>query len=706
MQSRGVRLSSLLLVLFIPFAILSGQTASKSVAQAQPDALRDLFDAHTFKQVSISPDGTRVAWVENLPSPGGAPSRNSAIYVAGVSTPSRLTRITAQSAVPHEREPERSRRASRRPRRTYEKQRARKNLAAPHEEDSVAWSPDGRRLAFLSDVETPGQLQLYVMDSTGPDAHAKQLTHFTGFLSHPRWSPDGKTIALLYIENARRTAGPLVAEIPDVGVISETYTEQRLTLVDPLTGSARQITPEDIYTYEFDWAPDSSHLVFTAARGNGDDNWWIANLYSVDAASGAMQEVLPNPKLQMADPRWSPDGRQIAFIGGLMSDQGVTGGNIFTVPAEGGKPRNVTPGMNQSASWLEWVPDSRTILFTAIVEGETAIDRLDLDSGAISQVWRGAERISAGGFMPNISLSRDATTAAAIRQSFSHPPEVWAGPLGQWEQMTNFNADLDPAWGKAVSLDWNTGIGRVQGWLLYPADFDPSKKYPMIVVVHGGPAAATLPGWPSRGSYYMALPSQGYFLLFPNPRGSYGEGEQFTRANVKDFGGGDWLDILAGVDKALESAPIDPDRLGLTGWSYGGYMTMWGVTQTHRFRAAVAGAGVSDWLSYYGENKIDQWMIPYFGASVYDDPGVYAMSAPINFIKNVTTPTLIVVGQYDGECPAPQSLEFWHALETLHVPTTLVIYPNEGHGFVNPAHNRDVIQRTVDWFNHYLQPAQ
>jgi dipeptidyl aminopeptidase/acylaminoacyl peptidase len=202
----------------------------------------------------------------------------------------------------------------------------------------------------------------------------------------------------------------------------------------------------------------------------------------------------------------------------------------------------------------------------------------------------------------------------------------------------------------------------------------------------------------------MALPSEGYFLLFPNPRGSYGEGERFTKANVKDFGYGDWVDILAGVDRAIEVAPIDPDRLGITGWSYGGFMTMWGVTQTHRFRAAVAGAGLSYWLSYYGENKIDEWMIPYFGASVYDDPAVYAKSSPINYIRQAKTPTLIVVGDRDGECPAPQSFEFWHALKTLGVPTQLVVYPNEGHGFRNPADTRDVMERTVSWFNRYLQP--
>ena len=706
MQRRGVLICSLLFALF-PAALVLAQTASKSSAQSSPDALHDMFDVRTFKQVSISPDGKRVAWVENLPGPSGAPSSNSAIYVADVNAPSRVTRITADNsaATPDPR----SRPASRRSHRSADKPHENPASARGHEEDNVAWSPDSTRLAFLSDAVEPHQLQLYVTGLTGHAERPEQLTHFKGFLSHVRWSPDGKTIALLYIENAQRVAGPLAAETPDVGVISETYSEQRLTLVDPSTGASRPITPADMYAYEFDWAPDSSRLVLTAAHGNGDDNWWIADMYSVDAgslASGAMRKILANPGLQMADPRWSPDGSQIAFISGLMSDQGVTGGDIYTLPADGGTPRDVTPGMTQSASSLHWAADSRSVLFVGIVAGETAINRVSVPDGTISQVWQGAERLSGGaGFAPNISLSRDAGSTAVIRQSFSQPPEVWAGAIGQWKRVTHANDGLSPAWGKGVSLRWNTSIGEVQGWLIYPSNFDPQKKYPMVVVVHGGPASATIPGWPRRGSYYMGLPGRGYFLLFPNPRGSYGEGEKFTRANVKDFGYGDWLDILAGVDKAIQSAPIDPNRLGLTGWSYGGYMTMWGVTQTKRFRAAVAGAGLADWVSYYGENKIDQWMIPYFGASVYDDPAVYAKSAPINFIKHASTPTLVVVGQYDGECPAPQSLEFWHALETLHVPTRLVIYPNEGHGFVNPAHNRDVMQRTIDWFNQYLQPA-
>jgi len=224
------------------------------------------------------------------------------------------------------------------------------------------------------------------------------------------------------------------------------------------------------------------------------------------------------------------------------------------------------------------------------------------------------------------------------------------------------------------------------------------------VMVHGGPAFASYPLFPADPeSFDAVLAHEGYFVFEPNPRGSYGQGEAFTRANVKDFGGGDFRDIMAGVDAALASLPIDPHRLGITGWSYGGYMSMWAVTQTHRFNAAVIGAGLSDWLSYYGENQIDKWMTFYFGDTVYNDPQVYAKSAPITFIKNVQTPSLIVVGDSDGECPPPQSYEFWHALVTLGVPTQFVIYPHEGHGFANPAHSRDVVERAVAWFNTHLQ---
>jgi dipeptidyl aminopeptidase/acylaminoacyl peptidase len=247
---------------------------------------------------------------------------------------------------------------------------------------------------------------------------------------------------------------------------------------------------------------------------------------------------------------------------------------------------------------------------------------------------------------------------------------------------------------------------RVQGWLLYPKDYDPSKHYPLVVVVHGGPGASVQPAWPGPFFNTDELSAHGYFVLYPNPRGSFGQGEKFTQANVKDFGYGDFRDILAGVDEVVKTLPIDNNRVGITGWSYGGYMTMWAVTQTNRFRAAVSGAGLFNWLSYYGENDIDEWMIPFFGASVYDDPAVYAKSAPATFIKNAKTPTLVLVGERDGECPAPQSREFWHALKTLGVETQLVIYPNEGHAIQQPDHRRDIMNRMIGWFDQYMPASK
>jgi dipeptidyl aminopeptidase/acylaminoacyl peptidase len=635
-------------------------------------AMGAMFGARTFKQAVVSPDGRYVAWVEVSPAMRGSVGTKSAIYLADLKTPGIARRISAGDG------------------------------KARHAEHDLAWSPDSRRIAFLSDAAQPGQLDLYVAAVAG--GTSRRLTRVKGFLSSPAWSPDGKTIALLWIENAPGEAGPLVPVAPVEGVVESKVDEERLTLVDVSTGRTRPISPPDLYVYEFDWSPDGRHLVGTAADGNGDDNWYIAELYVFDR-SGSAKSLL-KPGMQIGYPQWSPDGRTIAFIGGLMSDEPIVGGDLYTVSAEGGAPRNLTEGMKATATSIAWEADSQTILFAEFVDGETGIATVGLSGGAPRTLWSAPETMAAGEFVPGFSLARDGKTSAAILESFDRPPEVWAGPVGEWKQMTHRNAGVRPAWGPTKSLHWTSDIGAVQGWLTYPRDYDPARRYPLVVRVHGGPSWAVTPRWPGPWTYYFALPAEGYFLLEPNPRGSYGRGEAFTRANVKDFGGGDFRDVMAGVDAAVAAAPVDPKRLGITGWSYGGYMTMWAVTQTHRFSAAMAGAGLANWQSYYGENAIDQWMIPFFGASVYDDPAVYAKSSPIDFIKNARTPTLVLVGDSDGECPPPQSFEFWHALETLGVETQLVVYPKEGHEFSQPAHLRDVVARTAAWFNQFLKQGR
>jgi dipeptidyl aminopeptidase/acylaminoacyl peptidase len=629
-----------------------------------------LYAAHTFEQVSISPDGKKIAWVETLVGKDGAPDSNTAIYLADRDASAPPRRITAASS------------------------------AVSRAEGSVAWSPDSKQFAFLSDALKPGQLQLYVVSTTG--GPAKKLTNVEGLLATPGWSPDGKTIAVLFTENATRAAGPLVAETPETGEIKDAFFEQRLALVDLATGDFRQISPADMYVYEYDWSPDSTRFAIIAAPGNGDNNWYIAQLYTLDAGPLGLIKPIYKPPLQIANPAWSPDGKKIAFIAGLMSDEPSVGGDIYTIAATGGEAANLTPDMKATANSLAWTPEGK-IFFGETVEADAAVAAIDPASGRIDTLWRGQEQVSAGLWGTNISIARDGKTSAVIRSSLSDPPEILAGPIGYWRQVTHRNSAVKPAWGEAKSIHWKSDGYDVQGWLIYPRDFDPAKKYPMIVEVHGGPGAAVQSEWPHSGDFAIALAGSGYFVFQPNPRGSFGQGEAFTRANVRDFGYGDFRDVLAGVDEALRTAPIDPNRLGLTGWSYGGFMTMWGVTQTNRFKAAMAGAGIANLLSYYGQNKIDQWMIPFFGKSVYDDPEVYAKSSPITFIKNVKTPTLVIVGDSDGECPTPQSYEFWHALKTLGVETQLVVYEHEGHHFVKSDHQRDRIRRTVAWFDAHLR---
>jgi dipeptidyl aminopeptidase/acylaminoacyl peptidase len=655
------------------------KAGQKPQASAPLDnVLKSLFAAHTFQQAAVSPDGSSIAWVEDVHSKNGVVSGSTVIYVKNL-----------KSATPHRR------------------------ISAGvgdslHAESDVAWSPDSQKIAFLSDAAKKGQLQLYVTTAAG--GAAKMLTNVKGFLENPGWSPDGKTIAVLFTENATRASGPLVAETPETGEIKDAFFEQRLALVDVATGQPAaagkltQITPADTYIYEYNWSPDSKRFVVSSAPGNGDNNWWVAELSTLDAATGLMKSIY-KPKLQIANPVWSPDAKQIAFIEGLMSDEGLTGGDIFTISRDGGEAKNLTKDMKASAAWLGWLPDKK-ILFSEFVGGNSAIATLDPGAGKIEQRWSSDGMLTSGTtFSFTLSATNDGSAIAGVLQSFAHPPEVvliGGNPLTK-NPVTSRNKGLLPAWGEAKSISWKNDGHEVQGWLLYPSAFDPAKKYPMVVNVHGGPSFISLSHWPGSHDFAAGLAGMGYFVLYPNPRGSYGQGEAFTRANVKDFGYGDFKDILAGVDEAIRVAPIDPNRLGIAGWSYGGFMTMWAVTQTNRFKAAMAGAGLSNWQSYYGENLIDQWMIPFFGKSVYDDPEVYAKSSPINFIKKAKTPTLILVGDSDGEVPAPQSYEFWHALRTLGVETQFVVYEREGHLFANPKHQRDVIARTLAWFDAHLR---
>ena len=647
----------LFLVCFFPMAL---------TAQSMQQLTEQLGKTVLYGDVALSPDGTHVAWVQSA-----AASTSKQTYVRETSGNMSATLVK----IP---------------------------IGGERTDFDPAWAPDSKTLAVFSSADEGEQRQLWSVNADGSDP--KKLTSLNGYAARPRWSHNGEQIAFLYIEGAGG-GGPLMAAPTTTGVIDTAFHNQRISVLDVASGQLRQVSPENLHIYDYDWSPDDKTFVATAAPGPGDNNWWIAQIYTIDIAKGNATSIY-KPSLQVAVPRWSPDGKSIAFIEGLMSDEGFHGGDLFTISTDSRDLTNRTRDRKSSVSSLFWLTPDR-ILFTEIVGGGGAISELTPVNNSVRTIWKGPEALHAFGNFPDFAVSKDGNFGVAERSTFETPPEIWVGPIGEWRQLTNNNSPLSAAWGKAENLEWANEGFNIQGWLLSPAKIESGKKYPMVVLIHGGPSSAATPDWPAgfgmSRAIIAALSSRGYYVLMPNPRGSYGQGEGFTRANVKDFGGGDLRDILAGVDAATKKYPINSAHLGVTGWSYGGYMTMWTVTQTNRFHAAVAGAGIANWQSYYGQNLIGQWMIPFFGASVYDDPAVYEKSSPIRFIKNVKTPTLVVVGERDAECPASQSYEFWHALKTLGVPTQLIIYPGEGHLFLDPKHQADRLDQTVGWFDRYLK---
>jgi dipeptidyl aminopeptidase/acylaminoacyl peptidase len=623
---------------------------------------------HQFSQVAISPDGRRIASVEN---DGGAPSHIALAWVAHPTASRRISACTSGGC----------------------------------DEGDLAWSPDGTRIAFVT-TDAKGQGQIALADVA--TLHAHVLTHARGPLSTPRWSPDGTRIAFLYSPGAPKTPSPLNPSTPDAGVVGATIYEQRLAVVPVAGGAVRLLGPANLNVYEYDWSPDGARFAVSAAHGDGDANWWIADLYTIDAHSGTATKI-HHPALQIASPRWNGDGTRIAYIGGIMSDEAITGGDVEVVSAHGGAAIDVTPGLPASVTTIAWNGSRDHVLATELAGGRNVIASIDATAHTQRVIWSREQQLYATGFAglapgdAGVSVSRDGHIAATITQSITTPPEIAIGPLAHLRRVTHANAGVPRTTGPARSITWTSDGHTVQGWLIYPRGFQAGRHYPLVTLIHGGPAFAHLPTFPSGPMAFQAtLAARGYFVFAPNPRGSYGQGEAFTHANVKDFGYGDLRDVERGLDEVERIAPVDPRRVGIFGWSYGGYMTMWALTQTHRFRAAVAGAGLSDWLSYYGTNDIDTWMIPYFGASVYDDPAVYARSSPLTFIKAVRTPTLMVHGDRDAEVPVTQSYEYWRALEAFGVPTQLVIYPGEGHEFYRPADQRDVSKRIVGWFDRWM----
>ena len=549
----------------------------------------------------------------------------------------------------------------------------------------------GGELAFVAREPDAASAALMVADAKA----ARTVATIPGLASTPRFSPDGKRIALLVTLGAAKETGATQAGVRQVGEIGETNDEQRLA-VFPATGTKASVTPVSPagrFIYEYAWTPDGRGFVVTSALGNGDANWWVATLDAVDATTGQVRNIA-TPSEQLNFPRVSPDGRTVAYIGGLMSDFGSVGGDVWTVPFAGGRPTNLTAGQPVTFLSLDWTTDG---LRAASLQNERMGAAAIVPGAKPKPLFGLPVTLNAGD--GRIAWSGDGRTMASVVQDWTHAPAIHAGPAASPRQITHDN-DAVPAAVRSRSISWKSDQYTAQGWLIEPL-VPPAGKAPMIVNVHGGPSAASTPRFLPRGPV-TALLDAGYYVFLPNPRGSYGQGEAFTAANKRDFGGGDLRDILAGVDAVEKVAPVDDSRLGLTGCSYGGFMAMWANTQTNRFKAIVAGAGLSNWVSYYGTNGIDQWMTPFFGKTMYEDRKAYEDVSAVYQARKAKTPTFIYVGERDIEVPPTQSVEWFKALKSQGVDTSLVIYPDAGHCVSRPDQAMDVQKRSIAWFGKYL----
>ncbi len=594
---------------------------------------------------------------------------------------------------------------------------------------SPQWSPDGRFIAYRGtkedtdadgDKETDEQASdsqsgLWLYDLTNDSNRFLVRIHSTDhFLGHGArknfiWSHDGKHIAYVGAEPAIESD----KEEPDVLVFRRilyktrtSFSDNRRThvwIVAVAGGEPRLLTPGRFDEHSITFSPDDRHIAFASNRSDDPDNNYTDDLWTLDVATEQVQR-LTHSSGTVFQPSWSPDGRQIAFLATVRAvntkDSPPEDRRLYVMDRAGGTPRNLTGALDRRVGGFTWHPRGRAIYFSAGDRGRSPLFRVTLASGEIDRMLDGEHRV--GGY----SVDAHARVMAFTKTSVTEPGELWLADADgrNPRRVTSYNDDflqrvaLQPA--ETIWFDSFDGT-PIQGWVMKPAGFTPGRKHPTVLWVHGGPHGMYGYAFSSR---MQLLAANGYGVIYLNPRGSTGYGQAFSDGCVMNWGGGDYKDLMAGVDFAAARYDwIDADRLGVIGGSYGGFMTNWIVTQTHRFKAAVSVASVSNLISFYGTSLYHLLIEVEFNGKPWDNYPLLWQWSPLAHIRNVKTPTLLLHGENDHDVPFTQAEEMYIALKKLGVDSELVRYPGEGHGFRKPRHRIDYLHRTIEWFDRYLK---
>jgi dipeptidyl aminopeptidase/acylaminoacyl peptidase len=596
----------------------------------------------------------------------------------------------------------------------------RRLTASPANDDHPRWSPDGKAIAFLSERPRPSKKpddkdaeeskrQIWLIRPDGGEA--TPLSDAPASVSDFDWSPRGTTMAFLAREPKSDERKKKEKDKDDAWTPSQMVAWSRLWVIDVADRKATQLTRGTFHVTGFSFSPDGRRLAISAQPTPLIPDNFNSDLYLVSATGGTPTDLVKR-KGTDTSPAWSPDGKWIAFVSqDGRSTEWYTNEYLCVVAPSGGAVKNLTAsfdervvppgGAQASPGNLVWSPDGASILFQATQRTAQHIFSVPVDGGPVEAVTEGPE------INGSPSLDASGGTIAFLREDSVHPREVWHmhGARGEPERLTDTNPQTrDMLSFRKDLVSWKGADGQdIEGLLILPSGARAGKRVPLILNVHGGPAGAhsNTCTVASRAYPWPLFAQKGYAILLPNPRGSGGYGAAFRAANVRDWGGKDYEDLMRGVDAMIERGTADRSRLAVCGWSYGGFMTATIVTKTDRFRAAVVGAGVTDLMSMAGTSDIPDFNRSYFGAWPWEDPQVYVDHSAVMHAGNVRTPTLVVHGQSDERVPTSQGWEFYTALMKVGVPTDLLLLPRQPHGPREPKLLRTVQQWHLDWINRY-----
>ena len=556
------------------------------------------------------------------------------------------------------------------------------------------WSPDGRMLAFLSDREKDGERQVWLMMADGGEAWP--ATTHKGGVSGFRWSPDGKQLLLSATDQPGKDEEDRKKVKDDTIVIDRDIRMTHLWTWDIETKVEKRLTEGNFTVSEPQWSPDGTRITYTTRPTPKADDGSLSDVWIMTVAGGEKKKLEENAG-SSDTARWSPDGKSIAYTGSPDSS-GVSTTFLYVIPAAGGTPKELTTKFDLSVGTPVWSRDGKTIYFSTNLLEAIEVYSCDVASGAVKQVTQ------RGGSTGITDISRDGRVFVGTTSSAKQPTELysWIPDTSSLRTITDHNAWLkDYALADTEVVKWKSKDGtEVEGLLTKPVGYEAGKKVPFLLNPHGGPTGASLNNFSGT---VQVLAANGFAVLQPNFRGSTGKGLAFSQANKNSWGKGDYEDCMAGVDSMIASGLADPDRLGAFGWSYGGYMTFWILTQTDRFKAVSPGAAISNIYSMYSQNDIQRYLRWFYSDKApWEATDLYWDRSPMKYVKNVKTPTMIMHGQVDTRVPIAQAQEFYMALKEMNVPVEFVVYPRENHGFTEPRHQMDRVRRYVKFFAKYL----